>query len=360
MLLCISAVLLMILAGELLVKVAPPSYAKAAPLIPLTAAAMVTPSLFRTVNGNTSYPDKHKRAFQTLILVAGLIYFGLCWILAPEIGIYAPPIAMFAGFAFSSSWLFIRNQRSVEAITFPARQVLTALLLAAVTVGLYELLPEVNKFAELLVIVVFMCFYALALLRFNVIPRQHRSALAHVAQSAITGRPDRFNARRGLRALDPSERDQLRVAVTEKLPVEMFSPASGNGEAAASTNGDFDAAALVRALREAAEHGGVPVDAPNENDGTMAKFLFANVPQASRDATMRKLLSDGAESTDLTVLESIANHLRKAPPDAWAGIKASESTHKRRRKQIGASGRRLAGRVVRGIGRWTWPSRARG
>jgi hypothetical protein len=231
--------------------------------------------------------------------------------------------------------------------------VLTALLLAGVTVGIYELLPEVNKFAELFVIAVLMGFFGLALLRFNVIPREHRSALAHVAQSAITGRPDRFNARRGLRALEPSQREQLRVAVTEKLPVELFSGASGNGGTTASANGDFDAAELVRLLREAAEHGGVPVKEPNENDGTMAKFLFAKVPQASRDATMRKLLSDGAESTDLTVLESICNHLRKAPPDAWAGIKASESTHKRRRKQIGATGRRLAGRVVREIGRRT-------
>jgi hypothetical protein len=200
-----------------------------------------------------------------------------------------------------------------------------------------------------------MALFCLALLRFNVIPRQHRSALAHVAQSAITGRPDRFNPRLGLRALDQSQRDRLRVAVNEKLPVEKFTAAAapGNGETPASKNGDFDAAELVRLLREAAEHGGVPVHEPNENDGTMAKFLFAKIPQASRDATMRKLLSDGAESTDLTVLESIVNHLRKAPPDAWTGMKASESTHKRRRRQIGARGRRIAGRVVREIGRRT-------
>ena len=44
-LLCISAVLAMVLAGSLIVELAPSSFADAAPLIPLTAASMVLPAL---------------------------------------------------------------------------------------------------------------------------------------------------------------------------------------------------------------------------------------------------------------------------------------------------------------------------
>jgi O-antigen/teichoic acid export membrane protein len=353
-LLCIGAVLLMVLAGELLVQVAPPSYARAAPLIPLTAAAMVMPSMFRTVNGNTSYPTKGKRTFQTLILIAGAIYAGLSFFLAPRIGIFAPPIAMFVGFGLASAYLFIRCQRSQERIVFPYRAVLLALATAAVTVLIYKALPQLNRWLELPIIAALMGVWILALLRLRVIPQQHWSALAHVARSAISGRPDRFSPRKGLRALDPSERERLRIAVVDKLPPDLFPGATGTGEeseatAAAMSNGEFDPADLVRILREAAEHGGVPVAEPNEMDAFMAKFLFAKMPQASRDSTMRRLLSDGAESTDLTVLESLVTHLRKSPPDVWEGVRASESKYRTRRRVVGVHGARAVRKVANTI-----------
>ncbi len=349
-LLCIGAVLLMVLGGELLVQVAPESYEKAAPLIPLTAAAMVMPSMFRTVNGNTSYPTKGKRTFQGLILIAGAIYAGLSFFLAPRIGIFAPPIAMFVGFGIASAYLFIRCQLSQERIVFPYRQILLALVTAALTVGIYKVLPQLDKWLELPIIAALMGLWVFGLFRLRVVPRHHWAALAHVASSAISGRPDKFSPRKGLRALDPAERERLRVAVVEKLDPELFAPAGSNGEKKAeligTTNGDFDAADLVRILREAAEHGGVPVADPNELDPFMAKFLFARMPQASRDATMRRLLSDGAESTDLTVLESLVNHLRKAPPDVWEGVRASESAYRTRRRVVGVHGRRAVRKVA--------------
>lgn len=348
MLLCIFAVTLMVLGGELLVQVAPASYAKAAPLIPLTAAAMVMPSMFRTVNGNTSYPEKGRRTFQTLILIAGAIYAGLSFFLAPRIGIYAPPIAMFVGFGLACAYLFIRCQRSEEAIVYPYKQTGLAFAAAAVTVVVFKLLPDANKLIELPVIAVLMVFFVLSLFRLKVIPRHHWSALAHVASSAISGRPDRFSARKGLRALEPGERAQLRVAVTEKVPVERFDGTGGNGDGH-RTDGELEPAELVRILREAAEHGGVPVGQANEHDPVMAKFLFARIPQAARDSTMRRLLSDGAESTDMTVLEGIVTHLAKAPPDAWEGVKASESSYRTRRKAVGTRGKRAASRMAKGI-----------
>ena len=53
-LICILAVLAMVLAGQVLVDIAPPSYAGAAGLIPLTALGFVGPALYRTVNQNVN------------------------------------------------------------------------------------------------------------------------------------------------------------------------------------------------------------------------------------------------------------------------------------------------------------------
>ena len=57
-LLCITAVLAMVLIGHAAVDIAPDSFADAAPLIPLTAAALVWPAMLRTVNQQTSWPGR--------------------------------------------------------------------------------------------------------------------------------------------------------------------------------------------------------------------------------------------------------------------------------------------------------------
>ena len=57
-LVCILAVLTMVLGGQVLVDIAPASYAEAASLIPFTAFAFVMPALYRTVNQNVAAAEQ--------------------------------------------------------------------------------------------------------------------------------------------------------------------------------------------------------------------------------------------------------------------------------------------------------------
>ncbi len=74
-LICILAVLAMILGGQVLVDVAPPAYAGAASLIPLTALGFVGPALYRTVNQNVALPNK-RPFFIAGVISAALLFIG--------------------------------------------------------------------------------------------------------------------------------------------------------------------------------------------------------------------------------------------------------------------------------------------
>ena len=318
-LLCITAVLAMVLIGHIAVDIAPDSFADAAPLIPLAAAGLVWPAMLRTVNQVTSWPGRWRRTFVASAVGACILFIGITALLAPEIGIYAAPVGMIAGLAPPCAYLFIRGQRNKDRIRFPYREVGTALVVAGVVGGGYELLPDLPIVVEILLAVAFGGAYLAALFLLRVIPESHWEALAHMARSLVSGRPDRFSPRRGLRALDQWQRDGLRHAVRSSWA------AGSRGEAGETADGAAgDPAELMRWLRTAGERGGVPVGETTELDAAIGEYVFSSEPTALRNAALRRLLDEGADAADLRALEDLVSHLAIVPDGAWAGLRKSE------------------------------------
>ena len=305
-LLCIFAVLMMVVGGEIVVGIAPDSYADAASLVPLTAAAMVMPALYRTVNQNANVPNK-RRYFVGGCVLAVVLMVGITVLLAPEIGVYAAPIGILVGFGVPSAYLFLRTQLSPKAIDFPYREVLTAFLLAGAVAGGFVLLPEFNVFGEAAVALALLAAYLGLLVVFRVIPEQHWQPLAHMARSTVRGTTvTDFNPRVGLRKLQGPERRALRVAVKRGLPAEELRTPEGE--------------ALVASLRRVGTRAGVPgIAKPGEHDAEIAIFLFERAPTAVRNASMRRLQAAGAPSNELRSLEELAGHLARVPGEAWKG-----------------------------------------
>jgi O-antigen/teichoic acid export membrane protein len=354
-LLCITAVLSMVLLGDVLIEAAPPEYADAAPLIPLTALAFVCPSLYRTLNQTTSWEGKGRPIFIAGVVLAAVIFAAFTLLLAPEIGVYAAPVGVLAGFAIPVSFFFLRCQLGDSPIEFPYAAVGKALAAAVVIGGAFKLLPGMNTWLELIVVIAGMGLYAVLLLALRVIPEDHWPALTHIAGSVVSGRADRFNPRRGLRAIEPDERARLRQAVLSHLPPEELAaleagaePAPGQDPAAMKRT---EGRRLVRLLRQVARSGGTEVKNRTPIDGSIAEFLFADEPTAVRNAAMRKLLSNGADANDLRALEDLVKHLSGVPDDAWEGTPAKESPVARRRRAVGRRGRETVARAARGIGR---------
>ena len=305
-LLCIFAILVMILVGEVLVDAAPEAYAGAAGLIPFTAAAFVMPSVYRTVNQNVNL--SHKRPlFIAGCVGAAVAFIGITIILAPEIGAYAAPIGMLVGFGVPSTLMFARNQMGKRRIDYPYRAVLIALVLAAVIAGAFQLL-ELGSLLELGIAAALLVGFIGILIPLRVIPEQHWQPLMHTIRSVRSGSAADFQPREGLQVLESGERDELRVAVVERLAAERLRADDG----AQGTR-------LVAALRRVGEGGGIPVGAATALDTEISIFLFEDVSRAERDQSMRRLLSAGAESNDLRALEDLTGHLARVPDDVWEG-----------------------------------------
>ncbi len=322
LLLCIAAVLAMVLLAPLVVEFAPSSFvADAAPLIPLTAAAMIGPALLRTVNQQTSWPGRTKVTFICMAVLACLLFIAVTIALAPAIDTYAAPVGMIAGLLPPSAYLFIRCQRGPDRISFPYREVGTALTIAVVIGGVYVvLLGALPLAAEVPAALALGLLYVGLLFWWRVVPETHWEALAHMVRSLVSGRPDRFSPRVGLRGLDQAERDALRAAVE----------ASWAGRSrperleAAGHPANGDPAQLTGFLRTAGELGGVPVGATTDRDGAIGEYLFSSDPTAVRNAAMRRLLGEGTDPADLRALEDLVSHLATVPDGAWAGRRKSE------------------------------------
>jgi O-antigen/teichoic acid export membrane protein len=317
-LLCITAVLAMVLAGPVVVDIAPDSFGDAAPLIPIAAAAMVWPAMLRTVNQQTQWPGRTKVTFIGCAVVAAVLFVVVTALLAPEIDIYAAPVGMVVGLLPPCAYLFIRGQRGPDRIAFPYREVGTALAVAAVITVVYELLePSLSVAADIVVAIALAALYVCLLFVLRVIPESHWEALSHMARSLASGRPDRFQPRRGLRALEQDDRDALRAAIDSSWAARSGSGQPPSAPAVADDGQDR----LVRCLRVAGERGGVPVGGGTALDGEIGKYLFSAAPTAVRNATLRRLLDEGADAADLRALEDLIAHLASVPDDAWAGLR---------------------------------------
>ena len=194
-----------------------------------------------------------------------------------------------------------------------------------------EFLPEVNHWVEL-VVAGFLCLvWMVLLIPLHAIPPAHWKPLIHMIRSFRSGTPSNFRARKGLRSLDPAVRHDLRQAVVGRLPRERLRPDAGP-----------EGAMLVAALRQVGQEGGIPVGEAHPLDPNTAVFLFEDASTAVRNASMRKLLDEGAEPNDLRSLEDLVTTLGRAPVEAWEDRPIKRRGHRRRRRRAAAQLRERA------------------
>jgi O-antigen/teichoic acid export membrane protein len=346
------AIVTMIMGGTLIVNQASAQFQAAAPLIPFTAAAMTMPALFRTVSGQVDFPKKRWWWIGSVVLSA-LTFAGWIAVLVPRIGIIGTPIASILAFGIPCAAMFIRNQRGPNPVHFPYRAIVTAALAGAAFAVFFKYIHFENKWIQLAEIGGLMLLYFGSFFFLGVIPKYHRAPLWHIAKTALRRKPHGFDRAQGLAALNSNQRRLLRDAVVNKVPVEVFTgeDLDGNGAHAppAGANGGGDNGdhqrhlphvhmphlhhrnhelgpasqvppdRLVKILRKAGQKGGVPVGEITEYDDRIAKYLFADAPTAARNATMKTLVSSGADSNDLRALEDLVTYLAHTPKHEWAG-----------------------------------------
>ena len=323
-LITLTAVLAMVLAGEILIQIGGPAFESAAPIIPLTAAAMSMPALYRTISSMSAYPNK-RRTFVIATVLAGIAYIPLMLLFVPLFGIYGAPISLLVTFTVPALALFGRSQLGKDPIEFPYRAMGQATLIAAtIAVGYHFFHPE-SKFLQVAVIAVLMLVWFASLFVLRVIPQYHWHPLRHIAVSALKGSALRLDVGAGLGSLKPRDRRALRAAIVDRMPAhELVPAAAGSGDDGEAAEGnvnvqpDSQGARLVRLLRRAGDRGGVPISRRSELDAGISLYLFSDEPVAVRLAKMRQLLREGSDAHELRTLADLRDALARAPAEAWA------------------------------------------
>ncbi|HMC07653.1 MAG TPA: lipopolysaccharide biosynthesis protein [Solirubrobacterales bacterium] len=362
-LITLTAILAMVLGGEILIQIGGPKFASAAPIIPLTAAAMSMPALYRSVTSMANYPYKRPVFVGSTIFVA-LCYIALMLLLLghTSIGIYAAPIALLISFMIPNIVIFAWSQLGEKPIEFPYRKMLEATLVAVVIAVGFHFFHPAGEWTKLPVIAILMLVWFAALFALRIIPTYHWQPIRHIVMSALRrGSALRFDPYAGLGSLKRPERNALRTAVIERLPPATLVPSGGNGaqprdgdEEEDTSESDSDRAAegarLVRLLRRTGRRGGVPISEESELDAGISLFLFSDQPVAVRLRKMRQLLSAGADAHELRTLEDLRDDLSKVSTEIWgAPRKAAKQAANGRRRS--GNGRRRLGEAASGDGK---------
>jgi O-antigen/teichoic acid export membrane protein len=308
LLVTLASLLAVTLFADPLVAMAPPAYADAAPLIPLMSAAMIAPVVFRMLNKAAKY--RRKRAiFVFSAVAAGILFVIGCLTLIPWLGLEGAPAAMMLAFAAPGTYIFYLSQTGKEPIVMPYRSLaLATIMAAACAVGYYAIDPS-GIVAQIALGVALLAAWAVLSLLTGVIPRYHRRPLIHMARTAIGRGPGKFDPERALRALEPGDRETLRLALVERLPLQ---------EVGSIVGADDGPERVARALRRAAEEGGAFASGDSEHDAAIAEYLFSTQTIATRDQMAKRLTRDeGVSASDLRELESVRDDLAGVSQEEW-------------------------------------------
>jgi len=312
--------------ATVMVRVAPPSYAGAAPLIPLVAGGLVAPTVYRMTNKSVKYANK-RFPFIVGAVIAMLLFIGLSLLLIPEWGVKGTPLAMMGAFLPPTIFVFIKSQAGRSPIRLPWRSMIVASVVAVAVAFAHAELDPGGFILEIVAGLFAIALWCVLCVALGVIPKQHRAPLLAMVRG-LRDRGHGFEAAAGLESLTPRERKVLRRAVLRGLPPEraarpLLSNGDGGGDRSAEAN-----ALLVDLLRRTAVGGGAP-GIPDDyersrrgdrrRDSRIGAFLFASGPIAERDQIGKRLINDGvAEPFDLHTLEAVIASLQRGGKPLWS------------------------------------------
>jgi O-antigen/teichoic acid export membrane protein len=320
-LLTLTAILAMVLGGEILIAVGGAEFESVAPLVPLTAAAMSMPAMFRTIVMTGTFKKRRRMFIWSSIFVA-IAYIGLCvgLLSVTDWGIYAPPAAMIAAFTIPSVAMLAMTQFGDTPIKLPYIALSQATLVAVALAVAYHFAHPANQWLQLPTIAAVMLVWLGLLFLLRIIPEHHWGPIGHIVRSAMGRRSVlQFKKRAGLRSLDPDERDALRAAVTNRLPDATLVPATAGEDDSGNEmiNPDSEGARLVRLLRRTGNNGSIPIAEESEYDAGISLYLFSDQPVAVRLRKMRQLMAAGVDAHELRTLDDLRNDLARARDSLW-------------------------------------------
>ena len=298
----IFVMLVFVLAADVLVRIAPPAYASAAPLIPWLVLAAVASGWFRVVYRYSRFPDKRPAKIR-MAVVAGVIFFGAGVVLVPPFGAYGIAWATTAAFALAALGLHLVAMRKGTTMTLAHRRVAAGLVLAALCYGVARLLEDFVGVPSAVTALLTLLVYPAALVGTTIIPRLHVGPLASIGRAALP-LPERSSTLE-LDKLEKRQRRVLRMVVRDGRTLEDVALKLRTSDEDVETT-------FMAGLRRLGGLG-----KPSKMDTEVAPYLLSTAAIADRDAMWKRLASDGADPAETDTMATTLKQLRRTPRDAW-------------------------------------------
>ena len=298
----IFVLLAFVLAADVLVRIAPPSYAEAATLVPVLVLAAVANGWFRVIYRYSRFPNK-QRAKITFAVVAGVVFIVAGVLLIPELGAFGVGWAATIAFTVSAAGLFVMSWRSETPIRFAHRRIAAGVLLGALCYAaaraLEDLVGVPSPVTATLAIVAFPALLVVT----RVIPQRHIGPLRDISRASLP--LPQANGSLKLKKLSRRQWRVLRLIVRDgRSPAEVAERLGTSEEDVGVT--------FVAGLRKA---GGLGKPAPT--DQAVAPYLLHAGAIADKDLVWKRLAAEGVDPLETDVMLTTLQSMRRAPRSAW-------------------------------------------
>ena len=292
-------VLAVALTADLLVRVAPPAYAAAAPIVPLVALGWGAYALFVTVYRAAEFEGK-RRVYVILAVIAAATFVVSGVALTSALGPRGAALANVVAFGLVTIMLLALLRSRGAAVPLDGRRLGPAALLAGLCYGVGLEAGHLSGPAQPLVIAAAIAAFPTLLVLTRIVPPAHVAGLRAVSIAALRPRAGVAAMRDRLEQLDDEERLLLECAARGSDALHEYAVSRSLSEPELALR-------LVWALRTVGDPHG-----PTSDDLLLGRYLLARGAVAERDVLARDLWRRGVDPLDLHKLEATLVDVRGA------------------------------------------------
>ncbi len=303
-------VLLMTVTADTLVRIAPPAYSAAAPLIPLMGTAFLSYGILVAVYRLSDFPQKYL-VYVSAAITSAVVFLASAFLLVPWLGAYGAALSVITGFLTGAAGLTYVYQHGPSPLKIEWGRIAAALALGGGCIAFARVLGPLAGSWRPAVELVALAIFPAAALRFGIVSPEDRRALSRVIRQLLPRRRSQTpQVEERVRLLDPDAARELELVAVQGSSAASVADRLG-------TKLEDTEIRLVRSLRS------IGATAPTDHDQRIAEYLFSELPVAERDAIARDLWTDGVDPTDLHHLEHTLEELRWVSKGTWTQVTLS-------------------------------------
>ncbi len=320
LLVCIWVVLGLTLLADVLIRIAPESYADAAPLVPLIGLGLVASGASLLIYRGSKIPGRRGK-FIGLMLAAAAVFVVAGLILIPIYGGYGAAIAQIVAFSAAAMAMLWLAQRSKHPLPIEYGRLGRGVALGLLCIALGQLVSPLAGDLRILVDLLILAAFPALLVLAGAFPAEELRAFVDLSRpTPPRKRSDEMLAK--LERLDPADRRAVATLAANGGSAEPearvrfvaalreLCPERPVVEASDEVGSEEE---VVLVEEEAAEGRAAVAEEPVDRDPDIAAYLLAEGGIATRDFLGQQLCEEGVDPLDLDALDTTLSQLRRIP-----------------------------------------------